>query len=318
MISICISCWNRLEYLKKCIYSILSQDINHDLIELIIVDNCSSDGTQEYLQSLMFNFEYHYKIMDHSDYSAMQTLNIAFKMAKGDYILVLDDDVELIQRNSISGLLSVMSHSIGIVAANVITPQESLTQLEFKYPMDQIIDIRNLPKESFRVYDFIGACALIHRNCFKSIGYYDESFDIYWNEADTALKMLYSGYDVVYVPWITPVHYISLQSRRVSRGWYYFVRNGNTIINRFLPLRSRIILVPMRSAILLIQGLIWFKDVKLICKTFLSCLSSVVNIFYMKDRVFDAEDAGNFVSKEITNAYSAFHWRKFYEWLFRS
>jgi GT2 family glycosyltransferase len=315
MISICISTFNRLEYLKKCIYSILEQDIDHNLIELIIVDNCSSDGTQDYLESLMFNFDYRYKIMDSSNYSAMQTLNAAFKMSTGDYILVLDDDVELIQRNSISELLKVMVYPVGIVAANVITPQESLTQLEFKYSMDKLIDIRNLQKEPFRVYDFIGACALIHRNCFKSIGYYDESFDIYWNEADTALKMLYNGFDVVYVPWVTPIHYISLQSRRVSRGWYYFVRNGNTIINRFLPLRPRLILIPMRSAILLIQGLIWFKDVKLICKTFLSCLYSTINIFYMKDRIYDA---GNSVSKEIADTYSAFHWRKFYEWLFRS
>ena len=303
-VSVVISTWNRLSYLQQCVKSILQQDFND--IELIIVDNCSHDGTQEYLQALNFNFPYKYRIMDTTDNSAICTLNIGFKMAVGKFILVLDDDVIMQQPNTISALYNdALTHDAKLVAANVVTPQEMIHQLEFKQQIDVI------PGHPFRVYDFIGACALIDRFCFSYIDYYDESFDIYWNEADTALKFLCNNWEVLYEPKITPIHYISQQSRNLSRGWLYYVQNGNIIINRYLPLKYRAYLIPIRSALLFKEGLFWFRDSQVTLKLVKIILRSMYDMIHMpRIRALDP-----IMQYNIEQNYKTWHIKKFKEWL---
>ena len=94
LVSCCISTWNRVDDLRKCVESIQSQ--SYPNIEIVIVDNCSTDGTFEYCMELGCT----YHRMENSESSAMETLNLAFSMASGEYILVLDDDAELVNNNS--------------------------------------------------------------------------------------------------------------------------------------------------------------------------------------------------------------------------
>jgi hypothetical protein len=254
--------------------------------------------------------------MSSSNYSAMQTLNTGFKMAYGKYILVLDDDVELIQNTTISKLVDDAElYNAQLVGCRVITNKGGFQQLEYKYPLNEIIDPENIGKKPFKVYDFIGACVLIDRNAFKEIGFYDESLFIYWNESDTTLKLMASGYNTILDPTITPVHYNSISKRNIKRGWFYFVRNGNIIINRFLPIRSRILLIPLRTLMLIIDGAFWFKDPVLISKVVFSSIKSFINIFYMPSRITDF--ASDQIKGDINDAYSFYHIRKIYEWLFK-
>lgn len=316
-----ISTWNRVEILKQVIDSIYTQDYPN--FAVVVVDNSSNDETEPYLYQMYKNREYcgwdfFYEIMPHSNFSAMETLNEGFKIAihdhQADYILVMDDDCVLQEVDTITRMVADIQsgESIGAVACNVVGPVEPLPLCEFKFPMTEYINIRQLQSTLFRTYDFIGCCTLFDAKVFYDIGLYDESFGIYWNEADTALKMLYAGYDVVYDANISPIHYISQVQRMHKRGWFYYVRNGNIIINRFMSLRNRLILIPIRSVILLIRGLHYYKDPILIGKTTIHCCLSFLNIFYMKDRAVCKSLS---MYHECNEAYTAFHFRKFYEWL---
>lgn len=316
-VGIVISCWNRLEMLKQVIESVYKQDYPN--FEIIVVDNCSKDGSDNYIKTLHEKYNNFYcKIMDNSKYSAMETLNVGFKIAieehSVDYILVMDDDCILQEVNTITKLVKDIQSkpNIGMVACNVVGPIKPLPLLEFKFPMTKYIDIKRLPKRPFRVYDFIGCCALFNANIFKSIGLYDEYFNIYWNEADTALKLLYNNFDVLYDSTVSPIHYISQTNRFHKRGWFYYVRNGNIILNRFLSLRNRLVLVPIRSLIMIAYGIKIYKDPILVMKVIATCFKSCINIFYMKSRVTPCNDE---IYREVNEAYSAFTFRKFYEWL---
>jgi GT2 family glycosyltransferase len=282
MISICISTWNRLEYLKKCIYSILEQDIDHNLIELIIVDNYSNDGTQEYLESLMFNFDYRYKIMDSSNYSAMQTLNTAFKMATGDYILVLDDDSYLGSRHDISSMIDIMegNENVAIVAPNVLDINGNYV-MHFKDPSLGIRGLSDLlSRDPFTYVDFSGAVAMFRNDYVRKVGYYSEDLFIYWNEALLALQMIARGYDLIFAPNIMPVHCASMQNRKVNRNHFYYIVNGNKLINQHLSFKERLFLIPFRSIVLSTHYIVAFKpNVKLIFKLIASLIISHFNIF---------------------------------------
>jgi len=50
--SVVVSAFNRLEALKMCLTALLNQTIELDNYEIILVDDCSTDGTKEYIDSL--------------------------------------------------------------------------------------------------------------------------------------------------------------------------------------------------------------------------------------------------------------------------
>jgi len=311
-----ISSWNRLDILRQNIDAIYKQDYQNK--EIIVIDNCSNDGTQEYLKDKYENqckWDFFYEIMPHSKFTAMQTLNRGFWIAKYDhhakYILVLDDDCILQETNSISKLVEVAKSKkdVGMVACNVRGPENKIPQTDFKFALNTHINLKSLPRNPFRVYDYIGACALYNTDIFSG---YDESFGIYWNESDTALNILSRGHDVLFEKNVQPIHLYSPKQRNVNKGVYYYIKNGNTIINRYLSFKNRLVLIPLRLATMMIW--VWrFKDIKLVIKAILISILGLIQIFYMKDRVKPINDT---IQNEINQAYTGWYFRKFYEWIF--
>lgn len=314
LVCVVISCWNRLDILKQNIDAVLIQD--YENFKIVVVDNNSTDGTINYLYDLKDTYgdKVECEIMEHSGFTAMQTLNIGFDTARelgARYILVLDDDCILQETNSISKLVETINikPDIGMVGCNVVGPDSTIPQADFKFAMNKHIDHKNIPKLPFRVFDYIGACALYDADKFEN---YDESFNIYWNEADTALNFLTRGYDVLYEPRISPVHLYSTKQRDVKKGIYYYFKNGNTVVNRYLTFKNRFIITLIRIPLLLV----WvssFKDRKLLAKTFLSSFPALVQIFYMPSR---KKPVNYSIQDDINQAYTSWYFRKFYEWIF--
>ncbi|OGZ27135.1 MAG: hypothetical protein A2365_00500 [Candidatus Nealsonbacteria bacterium RIFOXYB1_FULL_40_15] len=88
LVSIIISTCNRANYLKKAVASILGQTYKN--IELIIVDNGSSDGTAELAKNLNCRKKYIFNEPD--SFSRGASSNIGIKNSSGKYIARLDDD----------------------------------------------------------------------------------------------------------------------------------------------------------------------------------------------------------------------------------
>ncbi|WP_392341047.1 glycosyltransferase family 2 protein [Moritella marina] len=88
-VSVIIPSYNCLAYLPKAIESILQQDRND--VEIIIVNDNSTDGTAEYLESLRQQ-ELGIKVMTTKGLGASAARNIAIEHAAGEYIAFLDAD----------------------------------------------------------------------------------------------------------------------------------------------------------------------------------------------------------------------------------
>ena len=84
--SIVITTYNRLSLLKRAVESALNQTID---CEIVVADDGSSDGTEEYIKSLGDRVVYHRNSIN-LGHSA--TVNAGIKAAKGDWIKLLDDD----------------------------------------------------------------------------------------------------------------------------------------------------------------------------------------------------------------------------------
>ena len=80
--------YNRVEYLKKAIDSVLNQTCRD--FELIILDNCSTDGTEEYVKSL--NDDRITYIRHEKNIGGGGNIAYAFAHCKWDYFAVFHDD----------------------------------------------------------------------------------------------------------------------------------------------------------------------------------------------------------------------------------
>ncbi len=84
--SIVITTYNRVDLLKRAISSALSQTIP---CEVVVVDDCSSDGTEDYVRSLGEQVVYH---RNSENLGHSKSINLGVELASGDWVKPFDDD----------------------------------------------------------------------------------------------------------------------------------------------------------------------------------------------------------------------------------
>lgn len=86
LVSVIIPNFNYLSYIDRCMESVLNQDYQN--IEIIVVDDGSTDGSVEFLKSLTGNL----RVIQQSNQGVAAARNRGFFEAKGEYIAFLDSD----------------------------------------------------------------------------------------------------------------------------------------------------------------------------------------------------------------------------------
>ena len=108
VLSITICTYNRLEYLKKCLTSILDQTQGSQIIEINIIDNNSTDNTKNYIAEKQKEFpEINYYIEKKQGISHAR--NLSFKVCKGEFLAFVDDDA-VINKNWLESLLNELKN----------------------------------------------------------------------------------------------------------------------------------------------------------------------------------------------------------------
>ena len=197
-------------------------------LEIIVVDNGTTDRSvielyaqykegpipfQCDIEPLPFNFS--------------RQVNRGIALAKGELILLLNNDIEVIESEWLREMVSCFSYpNTGIVGARLIYPSGRLQhagvivglgglaghwfigkRLSYPGPMGRL-HVRQ------SVSAVTGACMLIARACLEMVGNFDESeFAIAYNDVDFCLRALSKGFRLVWTPFATLTHHES-----ASRG----------------------------------------------------------------------------------------------------
>jgi glycosyltransferase involved in cell wall biosynthesis len=117
LISVLISCYNHEKYVEETIQSIWEQSL--ESMEIIAIDDGSSDGTYEVLQELQKRSPIKMYIEKHENMGLVRTLNKALRLARGKYISFMASDDKFCQ-NAINPLLKELekNNSIKLVYGN--------------------------------------------------------------------------------------------------------------------------------------------------------------------------------------------------------
>ncbi|MBI5741893.1 MAG: glycosyltransferase [Nitrospirae bacterium] len=221
--SIIIPTYNRCQDLQRCIRSI--RDHSFYPVEIIVIGDPSGDGTTEYLRQEGLKSDT-IAIINETHAGINKCINMGFSIAKGDYVCLLNDDVEVMPGWDLSVAVTIDDDgSAGAGVSLVVYPDGAPQSVghhnsywsEYhdwigKVPF--IDDSRVIGKSIAGFPEFqvprecdYGFFPMMKRECFEKIGLVDEQFEHYCVDTDIGYRVQQAGYRNVYCPTSVIVHY---------------------------------------------------------------------------------------------------------------
>ena len=211
LLSIILPLHNHAELTLQCLRSI--QANTQEASEVIVVDDASSDDTVRLLEHIRGAVI----IRNEENLGYLRSCNLAAGQAKGEYILFLNSDVQLLPGSIDSALRTIrQSNSIGAVGAKIVLLDGTLQEAGSIIWDDGSCmgygrgDSPTAPPYMFsRDVDFCsGAFLLTPRPLFEQVGGLDERFaPAYYEDSDYCLTLQDRGKRVVYDPNAIVLHY---------------------------------------------------------------------------------------------------------------
>jgi len=191
------------------------------------VDNNSDDGTAEAIVKLFPQV----LLLKTTSNIGIGAYNIGFAAAKGEYILILDDD-SFPAKDSVSRMVEKFLNDpeLGVAAFDVRNYFKYMSQGAPPAPMAPPAPVPGY------LMGFNGAGAGIRRELFERIGYYPEEFFLYFNEQDTAFRVWDCGYKIASFTDCVAYHKFSPKNRTSARTPFYYTRNMFWLVWKHYPL----------------------------------------------------------------------------------
>jgi glycosyltransferase involved in cell wall biosynthesis len=221
-ISIVIPFKDEVDMLKSCINSILS-NTEYETYEILLVSNNSSkQETFEYLKTISQQFRNINYVEYNVEFNYSKINNWAVNQIKSDYILLLNNDIEVITQGWLKQMaMHIQRTEVGAVGAKLIYPDKTiqhggvilgiggvaghafkgLPERQDNYHMDNVV--RN-------VSACTAACLLVKKDVFIKVGGLNEKdLKVAFNDIDLCLKIGNAGFKIIYTPFAKLVHHES-------------------------------------------------------------------------------------------------------------
>ena len=248
-ISIIIVNYNTRDLLEECLKALFS-NIPSCGFEVLMVDNCSRDGSRTLLEQ---RFPQCTLIENRRNLGFARAANQAYRMSSGEYCLVVNPDLKVLP-GSVQRLWEFMdSHrDVGIVFPKLYNPDGSIqyscrtfhtigtiflrrTPLGKLFPNSRILRdhlMTDWDHDSMREIDWaLGGCMMVRREAILCPHLFDERFFLYFEEVDLCYRMKKTPWKVVYNPEAAMIHHhlresagrgLNRQKIEVIKSWMKF------------------------------------------------------------------------------------------------
>lgn len=213
MISIIIPVHNQLKYTRMCLESIWEN--THDNYEIIVIDNASNDSTASYLKRYPDLTVIHNK----ANLGFALAVNQGLSQARGNYLIVLNNDCLVFQGWEHSLLHAAQSKDVGIVGVMsnfVSSPQRLRVEHENLGDLPRIAqEVREKNhKLLISAVRVVALCMLIKRELILEIGGFDSRFGLgFFEDDDFCLRSILSGFKNVIARDVFVYHFGSMTFR---------------------------------------------------------------------------------------------------------
>jgi len=232
LISVIIVNWNGKKHLSYCLPSL--EKIDYPNFEVIVIDNGSTDGSVEYVKK---NFPKVKIIQNRKNLGFAKANNIGFEKAKGEYILLLNNDTEVAPA-FLTKLVDAMKRDkkIGAIQPKIVLMDSGklqaggafLTNTGFLYHFGYGKDPTDRKyNQQMEIFSANGSCILVKREVIEKVGLFDPDFFCYFEETDFCWRVWLAGYKIVYVPGSVIYHKGAQTAKRLKSSFvnYHSFKN---------------------------------------------------------------------------------------------
>lgn len=310
LLSIIIVNYNVKYFLEQCLSSVYNSTGDFDL-EVFVVDNASVDDSVAMVRE---KFPQVKVIANDDNVGFARANNQALKVAKGDYLLLLNPDT-LVEPNTFEQCIHFMQEhpdcgGLGVKMINgegkflkeskrgFPTPATSfykISGLIRLFPHNKKIAayyMGHLPEDETNEIEILpGAYIMLSRAAFEKVGYLDEDYFMYGEDIDFSWRIRLAGFKNYYLPSARIIHYKGESTKKGSMNYVYTFYNAMAIFARkyFSGKNARIYNITLQLAIWFRAGLSFFTR---LCKRIAVPLLDFVVLF-----------AGFFIIKNLWATY---------------
>ncbi len=208
-ISVVIVTRNRKEDLIRAIESYKNQTYKN--LEIIIVDNCSNDGTKEEIPRLYPDVKYIW-LPENFD---IRSIILGVYWSSGEIIWRCDSDSIPETNDTFEKIVEIFRKypDIDIIATEDIEVRRNYQVWDW-YPLQ--VDKVNIPPDGYVSGGFSGTGVAIKRKVFETIGGFN---GFGYEEYDFAARAIIAGFNIRYFPNIRTLHFASITERDVNSRW---------------------------------------------------------------------------------------------------
>jgi GT2 family glycosyltransferase len=227
LVSVILLSMNRKELLKNCLRSVQTQ--THRNVEIIVVDNASSDGTGDMVRDLFPDIRYYYLS---KNLGVPGGRNHGIRMACGAFCVFLDDDAIFTDNNALSRVVSYFrsDDNLGCIAFRIVQPGDTCEEYKSIPRSD-----KKFISGDYECSYFCGAGFAVRRSLFLKVGVFWEPLFFIGEELDLSYRLMNEGCKIIRSYAISVIHYETPQARVNGKWIYYGIRSRFLVPIKNLP-----------------------------------------------------------------------------------
>ena len=247
LVSIVIPTHNRKNKLVKLINSIKNSNYPQEKIEVIVIDDASTDNTREVVNELFPDI-----ILLHNSIEKLPSTcrNLGIKNSSADYLLLVDDD-NILDENTLKDLISILtSHNqIGLVGpvsyydqerekiwcagGKINAPLFVTTHVFQNHRFDDLHGTKIIE------VDYVPNAFMVKKEIFTDLQFFDTDLPLGWEEIDLALRIRKKGYKVIVNTTAKVFHDVSFAQdvHITEKRAYWRGRNRTIFFRKHSPIR---------------------------------------------------------------------------------
>jgi len=188
IVTVALLAYNRRDMVAITLQKVFGAlDYPADRLEVIVVDNASTDGTSEMVEERFPQAQ----VMRCPENRGIASLNDAFRVAKGDWVLILDDDCYMEGDGIRRAVRAGAEHDADLISFTVDSSEPGQVFSDF-YDTGLLL--------------FWACSVLFSRRAIERLGGFDGRMFIWGNEVEFTMRLLDAGFKHLHMPEIRSVH----------------------------------------------------------------------------------------------------------------
>jgi glycosyltransferase involved in cell wall biosynthesis len=234
LVSVIVPNRDRLEFLQPCLEGLLGRTAYRNL-EVLVVDNQSTDpDVLSYYAALQQAYPDQIRVLSYdAPFNFSAQCNLGASQARGEYLLFLNNDIEIVQPEWLERLLMhAQRPEVGMVGAKLVYPETGKVQhggivlgnsnllmgVANHFGMDCKLDdpgYMNRMQCDLYLSAVTAACMMMRKDVFVEAGGFNEELKVLFNDVDFCLRVGQKGYKLLWTPYAILVHHhgISVNAR---------------------------------------------------------------------------------------------------------